>query len=153
MGIRGFCRVTPVHLIALLKRYRQLLGETRHVGRCLPLDAARLTHLTTAVSAVEEALLLCGSGIDLSELKPLPFRPPEPLPNAALPRAVLSVLRVSPVDLPADALAEALIARHRLHLNDDTERRRLVLRVSRTASGLAKRGVLRESNCAWAVQA
>ncbi len=128
-------------------------GGIRFVSRCQPHDPLRVAQLNAALTALQSALELCDSDFKLSELKPLPFRPPEPLPNAALPRAVLSVLRVSAVDLPADAIAEALIARHRLHLNDDAERRRLVLRVSRTASGLAKQGVLRELNCAWAVQA
>jgi hypothetical protein len=119
--------------------------------RALPaLDAGRLTRLMTAVSAVEEALLLCGSSIDLSVLKPLPFRPPEPLPNAALTRALLAALRLSPNALSADALAQAIVTRQQLH---DAERRRLLFRVCRAACGLAKRGVLQESNSAWAIQA
>lgn len=151
MGYRGNCKVRPVHVAGLIKRYRQLLGEKRHVKTHCADDGERLSSLTNAISALADSLLICEPSIKLPELKPIAFRLPAPLPGASLTRAVLTSLRLSQEQRTREAISAAIVNRHGLHFIDKKSALRFDTRVEKLLQSLCDRKVIHQSNNYWSV--
>lgn len=151
MGNRGFCRVRPVHMAGLVKRYRQLLGERRHVEIHYPIDSSRIGLLAAAISALGDAILICEPNINLFILRPIPFRFPSPLPGAALTRAILSALRGLSEGLATAKLSSIVIERHELSFADSDAERRFKNRIDKSLENLATRRIVQSTNDRWSV--
>lgn len=151
MGYRGHCKVRPVHVAGLVKRYRQLLGEKRHVETYCADDGERLSSLANAISALADSLLICEPGIKLPALKPIAFRLPAPLPGASLTRAVLTSLRLSQEQCTPEAISAAIVNRHGLHFTDQKSALRFDTRVKKLLYSLCDWKVIHQSNNYWSV--
>lgn len=142
MGAQGFCRIRPVHVAALLKRYRELLGEMGYYERPGRPDEARLVVLRQFVASLGQALRLLDPAIALDTERPIRYRPSEPLPDAALARAILAAFQMTGSVAPAVMLAKAIATAHSLHFHSNDEWHRFVMRMRCTTSSLAKRGLI-----------
>lgn len=145
MGHRGHCRVRPVHIAGLVKRYRQLLGEKRHVEIHSPGETGRIVAFAAAISALAEGLAICDPDINLSVIRPISFRTPDPLPGTSLTRAVLLTLRLSQDGLTANRLAAAIAERHSLCFSAWKEQNRFQARINASLNSLAAKQVIRQS--------
>lgn len=151
MGYQGHCRIRPVHVAGLIKRYRQLLGEKRHVEIHSPEEQEQLLALTDSIVTLREAIVVCASDTDLSSIRPIPFRRKDPLPEAALTRAVLSVMRVAGEAMTVEAISTSIVHRYELHFGDQEARRRLNQRIQQTLTSLASKEIVHRTNGDWHV--
>lgn len=140
MGACGFGLVRPVHVTSLLKRYRQLLGETRYWTRRLPHNDKKVLSLTTATASLAEGLSLFE--VDFSTAKPIPYRPPEPLDQAELRRAVLTAFRCATTALAPHDIARTIATKHKIDFINEVEESRFVSRVERVVNKLAERKII-----------
>lgn len=142
----GFRRVTPTHVRALTKRYQRALGELRYAQQAGLAEAvAALTRITESLG---HALRLCAPDINVTALRPIRFRPPEPIDDAVLTRAVLASLRAQPEGIDAVGIAAALALQHGLP-EDTAEHTRLIARVRRKLAHLSKRGFVVRTAGRW----
>lgn len=151
MGSGGFRRVTPVHVRALVKRYRQLLGELRYCRRHIPADIDRLARLETGIHALTVSVHSCTQELDLSSLRPIRYAPPVPLPGNALVRAVLAELRSASTGLNVDDLLGRLRSTHNLSSQAIPGSPPLSVRVLRCLNALRRRGVIASRETLWLV--
>ena len=154
MGTRGHCRVRPVHIAGLLKRYRQLLGEMCYCQTHLGHDHARISALQNACALLSKTLKACDAESDLTTIRPIRYRPPDPLSAMALTRAILAELRCAANTLTAEAVACSIVDKQSSLPWSQESAARLVLRVRRALSSLVERDViLQHSNDQWSIRA
>lgn len=151
MGLSGQCRVRPVHVAGLIKRYRQLLGEHRYVVVHPPLNTARREILSTTILAIAEAIRIQDSAISLGELRPISYRPAQPLPGMALTRALLSTLRGAAGQLDVDTLVATLLKRHGVTLDAEADVQRFFRRVKHVLLSLEKRKIVKHQAGRWQI--
>lgn len=93
MGHRGFCRLRPVHLAGMIKRYRQIrahISYLRKHGINAENDIGQLESASDALAAV---IISIDPTIALKITRIIAYQPERPLPRAALNRAIFAALR------------------------------------------------------------
>lgn len=137
-----------MHVISLLRRYRELLGQCRYVRKEDPENEGQIASLANAISALAEAIQLLEPGISLSALRPILFRPVEPLPRGALKREILNALRVSEDGHAPVGLIDALVETHALSFACEEEASRFKGRVINATEKLFERQIIqRQGGC------
>lgn len=152
MGSRGFCRIRPVHVSGIVKRYRQLLGEKRYVEIHDPENAERIEALSLILEQLGGAMMIVEPSIEVATLKPIAFRPLLPLPRTALTRAILSSLRLSLHGENLDSIVASICYSHSIRLSDPVENLHFKRRVMRTLSSLCSRDVVSSENGRWSIK-
>lgn len=79
------------------------------------------------------------------------YRPPEPVPGAALMRSVLSALRKSTLPLAIDCLVEVVAKNQRVAFLNVEERQRFTDRLLRTLNSLVARGILQQRDDKYSI--
>jgi hypothetical protein len=128
---------------AIVKRYRQLCGELaywcKHAG-----SAEQIDQLRTASQSLLQALRIYQADLGELNLRPIRYRPPEPMTHMQLVRALLSAMRVADAPLHVEHIVQAILAQidlpHAPELTIWLQRR-----VGRALVGLQKRGVVRQT--------
>lgn len=153
-GIRSkrgdsYCRVTPTHVQALIKRYREVLGECEHYARA-PGRLDRHQQSVSAVIALRDALRICSPDCDLGSILPPRYRPPESLPHAQLQRDILRLLGQHPSGIDIRTISQQLVDQYDLVL-DSKSRSRLERRIqryrTRTSACIARSHVISQYRC------
>lgn len=150
MVSKGNCRVTPTHVQALVKRYREVLGECEYYTR-VPDSLDRHQQRACVVSALRDALRICSPDCNLGNIRPLRYRPPEPIPHAQLQRAILRLLRLHPPGIDIRTIAQQLGDQLDLLL-DSASRSRLELRIQRHLQGQARKGLCVSDQGRWRIR-
>ena len=140
MGDRGFCRIRPVHVAGLVKRYHQLLGEKRYVEIHYPSGSPRIAMLTRGLTSLVDVIEICEPNSTFSILRPIPFRIPTQLPDTALPCAVLAVLHDYKDGLTADLLSASIAERYKLFFSEGDAEHRFTSRINRLLNSVITRG-------------
>jgi hypothetical protein len=151
MGTKGFCRVRPVHVASLQKRYMKILGEVQYHERRRVGDEPLLATLHRSLASLAQALHILAPDVDLGQLRAIPFRPPQPLPGIALTRAILAALRTAERALSLVALSQSVAARQGIKFKTNSEWHRFVIRVRRTAATLTRRGIIQQQGLLMSV--
>ena len=147
MVSKGFRRVTPTHVRALSLRFRRLLGELCY--RQLNCQwSTELTQLQLTVKTLGEALRICAPDLDQATLQPIRFRPPEPIDQSALIRAVFAVLRAGECD--TNQLTNTVIEQHKLP-SDTAHRAHLTGRIRRLLATQQEKGLVTYANNRWRI--
>lgn len=149
MVTTGFRRVTPTHVRALTKRYQHVLGELRYHQK-ISSSPDRLETLQSTVDSLDQALRICAPDIEVAQLQPILFRPPEPIDSLALARAVLGSLRAHPDGISSGQLVGEIIAKYELPC-DDAHQGRLAARVRQKLHGLRDKGFVHETKRRWRI--
>lgn len=144
MVTKGFKRLTPTHVHALVQKYRRALGELRYCERY----QLGTTEIRECATALAEALRICAPELDFLGLQPIPYQPAPPLSTAALTRHVLARLRQSAVT--SEALVQAVARTADLDDSPPT-RQWLGKRIPQTLKALQKRGIVTESGGEWSL--
>lgn len=112
MGHRGFCRLRPVHIASMIKRYRQLRGQVTYLRKHEPDSDVVIHDLEAGIKALAEVIYKCDPETDLAALRAISYQPAGPLPRSALNRAILSILRVSTQGCSLSDLIDALVTQN-----------------------------------------
>jgi hypothetical protein len=149
MVSKGFRRVTPTHVRALSMRFRRLLGELGYRQlNCK--GSTELAQLQLTVETLGQALRICAPELDLATLKPIRFRPPEPIALVALTRAVFAALRASAYGCGASELAGYIIERQELP-NDLAHCAHLTGRIRRLLATQQEKGLVACADNLWRI--
>jgi hypothetical protein len=151
MGSKGFCRVRPVHIASLQKRYMKILGEVQYHERRRVGDAPPLASLHRSLASLAQALRILAPDVELDHLRAIPFRPPQPLPGTELKRAILATLRTAEHALSLAALSQMVAARQGIKFETNSEWHRFVIRVRRTTATLSRRGIIQQQGLLMSV--
>lgn len=143
MGHRGFCRLRPVHVASMIKRYRQLRGQVTYLRKHEPGSDVLIHDLESGVKALADVINACDPETDLAALRAISYQPPGPLPRSALNRAILSILRVSTQGHKCCGLIDALVTRHAITFLSAADAARFADRFKSHLRRLVARGLVR----------
>jgi len=143
MATTGYCVVKPVHVASIVKRYRQLCGELayrrKHAGA-----TEQIEQLNAVCKSLLHSLRIYQVDFTQLNLRPIRYRPPEPVSQLQLVRALLSTMRIADEPLHIDDIVLPVIGQ--ANLPNTTEMTGwLHRRAGRALVRLQKRGIVRQT--------